>query len=144
VPHLRILEERGYGSLETKKISVSPKNWSSLVQPFTPVPENLSIEYPNVKVLDENSCSACQSTLLMFLKRYGTELSDYFPKDSEVTVAIGKGHTDVPVNSLCIGNCTRKFRDHTVYVSGCPPVASSILRVLKKSKEDDATKERDD
>jgi prephenate dehydratase/uncharacterized protein (DUF362 family) len=134
VPHLRILQERGSGTIDTDQITVTPSQWRSFISPFAPLPQNLSIEYPNVTILDENSCSACQSTLLMFLKRHGTELSDYFP-DSKVTAAIGKGHKEVPVNALCIGNCTRKFRDHTIYISGCPPVASSILKAIKKHKE---------
>lgn len=134
IPHLRILQERGSGSIDTSQIDIKPPQWRSYIDPFAPLPQNLSIEYPNVSILDENSCSACQSTLLMFLKRHGTELSEYFP-DSKVTVAIGKGHKEVPANALCIGNCTRKFRDHTIYVSGCPPVASSILKIIKKNKD---------
>lgn len=136
IPHLRILQERGVGMINTAQINIRPSDWRTCIDPFAPLPQNLSIEYPNVTILDENSCSACQSTLLMFLKRHGTELSDYFP-DSRVTAAIGKGHKEIPANSLCIGNCTRKFRDHTIYVSGCPPVASSILKAIKKQKESD-------
>jgi prephenate dehydratase/uncharacterized protein (DUF362 family) len=134
VPHLRILQERGVGTIDTTQINVTPGHWRSYISPFAALPQNLSIEYPNVAILDENSCSACQSTLLMFLKRYGSDLQEYFP-DTTVTVAIGKGHKEIPADTLCIGNCTRKFRDHTIYVSGCPPVASSILKTIKKLKE---------
>ena len=135
VPHLRILSERGFGTLDTNMVSVTPQEWRSFTEPFAALPENLSIEYPNVTILDENSCSACQSTLLLFLKRNGLELGDYFPENSEITIAIGKGHKEVPSNALCIGNCTRKFREHTIYVSGCPPVASSIIKTLKKKRD---------
>ncbi len=134
VPHLRILQERGTGTIDSAQITVKPDHWRTFISPFAAIPQNLSIAYPDVTILDENSCSACQSTLLMFLKRYGSDLKEYFP-DTTVTAAIGKGHKEIPANALCIGNCTRKFRDHTIYVSGCPPVASSILKAIKKHKE---------
>lgn len=134
VSHLRILTERGFGVIDPQGMDVSPDIWRSFIKPFTALPENLALEYPNVLILDENSCSACQSTLLMFLKRNGAELPDYFSENGTLTVAIGKGHKAIPPNALCIGNCTRKFKDQTIYVSGCPPVASSIMKILKKSK----------
>ena len=135
VPHLRLCEERGYGNLDTDRMDVRPDGWEKLRSAFAPVPTSMTIQYPDVKVLDENSCSACQSTLLLFLKKHGSELGDYFPDARPVTIVIGKGHTNVPLNSLCIGNCTRQFKDHGIYVSGCPPVVSSIKRTLDKRRE---------
>jgi prephenate dehydratase len=132
VPHLRMGAERGYGVIATSDLRVTPDGWQTYADPFAPVPDNLSIAFPNVTILDESSCSACQSTVLMFLKRYGSELFDYFPANKSVTVALGKGHKSVPPSTLCVGNCTREFRELGVYAPGCPPVASSILRSIKK------------
>jgi hypothetical protein len=127
--------ERGYGVIAQGDLRVTPDDWQTFGDPFAPVPDNLSIAFPNVTILDENSCSACQSTVLMFLKRYGSELFEYFPSDKPVSLALGKGHTSVPVNSLCVGNCTRQFRDLGVYAPGCPPVASSILRSIQRQRD---------
>lgn len=135
VPHLRIAAERGYGSIDPESYFVTNPEWKSLSQPFAPVPESLSMQFPNVKILDEQSCSACQSTVLLFMKRFGDQLSEYFPDNKKLTIAIGKGHTGVPPNTICIGNCTRRFRDAGIYVPGCPPVASNIMATLKKQKE---------
>jgi uncharacterized protein (DUF362 family)/prephenate dehydratase len=134
VPHLRIAEERGYGSLDTESFVIATPEWQSLRQPFAPVPENLSMQFPQGTILDEQSCSACQSTVLLFMKRYGEQLAEYFPDKKPVNIAIGKGHKGVPVNTICIGNCTRRFKDTGTYIPGCPPVASSILTTLKKNK----------
>jgi prephenate dehydratase len=134
VPHLRLGAERGYGVIATGDLRITPDDWQTLASPFAPVPDNLSIAFPNVTILDENSCSACQSTVLLFLKRYGSELFDYFPANKPVSIALGKGHKTVPVNTLCVGNCTRPFRELGVYAPGCPPVASSILRSIKKNR----------
>lgn len=134
VPHLRIAAERGYCSLDPDSFHVTNPDWHSLCQPFAPVPKNIAIDFPRVKILDEQSCSACQSTVLLFMKRYGTMLNDYFPDNHTINVAIGKGQNGVPANTICVGNCTRRFKDAGVYVPGCPPVASTIVEALEKLK----------
>jgi uncharacterized protein (DUF362 family) len=132
IAHLRLGAERGYGTIEPAQIQVFPEGWQELAIDFEPAPDNLAIEFPDVNVLDENSCSACQSTLLLFLQRYGNELFDYFPEGQPVTVAIGKGLAEVPAGTLCIGNCMDQHRARGTFVKGCPPVGSAILRALKR------------
>jgi len=105
--------------------------------PFALPPSELSIDFPNVTILDKNSCSACQSTLLLFLKRYGDRLFDYFPTDRPVTIAIGKGHSEVPEGTLCIGNCMSRHHARGIFVSGCPPVGSEILHAISGKPEVD-------
>ncbi|OGV50628.1 MAG: hypothetical protein A2017_06910 [Lentisphaerae bacterium GWF2_44_16] len=134
IDHLRLGAERGYGTINIDNIEIEPGNWKDFISPFEKPPENLSIQFPNINVLDKSSCSACQSTLLLFLKKYAGKLSDYFPKNEAVNIAIGKGHDDVPLNTLCVGNCTSKHKNKGIFVPGCPPVGSEILNVLSKSK----------
>lgn len=129
IPHLYLAAARGYGVIDLDKISVAPVNWRELAVPFALPPSNMAIKFPNITVLDENSCSACQSTLLLFLQRYGEKIFDYFATDN-VNIAIGKGHRKIPLGTLCIGNCTAQHRDRGIYVKGCPPVSSEILCVL--------------
>ena len=69
VPHLRIGAERGYGTIDIEKITVCPQDWRKYISPFDLPLEKLEFEFPNITVPDENSCSACQSTLLLFLKQ---------------------------------------------------------------------------
>jgi hypothetical protein len=133
VGHLAIGAERGYGVIDMTAIGVSPEHWRDWVVPFATPPENLSIEFPNVTVLDNNSCSACQSTVLLFLQRYHDQLFDYVPPEQRPNIAIGKGHEELPDKTLCIGNCTGQHKDRCPYVAGCPPVASEILKVLRKA-----------
>jgi hypothetical protein len=130
VPHLAIAGQRGYGVIDLSAIDVTPDRWRDWVDPFAGPPNNLSIQFPNVTVLDNNSCSACQSTVLLFLKRYRDQLFDYFPDMEHLTMAIGRGHGDLPERTLCIGNCTASPQDSRPFVAGCPPVASEILRAL--------------
>ena len=69
MPHLRIGAERGYGTIDIEKITVCPQDWRKYISPFDLPLEKLEFEFPNITVPDENSCSACQSTLLLFLKQ---------------------------------------------------------------------------
>jgi len=132
VPHLRIGAERGYGVIDLNKIRVSPENWREARRPFALPPENLSLEFPNVTVLDEQSCSACQASLLLFLRRYGEQLFGGKTDAGTFRIAIGKGHDDLPLNTLCIGNCTASMRKGRPFVPGCPPVVSEILGVCNE------------
>jgi len=130
VPHLRMGAERGYGVIDLGRIAVTPEEWHQWAAAFVPPPEDLSLEFPNIDIVDKNSCSACQSTLFLFLKRYGDCLSDYFPPDTSIRIAIGKGHVEVPDGTLCIGNCTARHRGNGIFIRGCPPVSSQILTAI--------------
>lgn len=132
IAHLRLGAEQGHGIIDLGRIDVSPKDWAAFADPFDEPPRDVAIDFPNVRVLDENSCSACQSTLMMFLKRHGPTLFDYFPDDHPVTVAIGKGHHAVDPGTLCLGNCTAAHRQNGIFVPGCPPVVSTIQTVLTR------------
>ncbi|MEA2052613.1 MAG: DUF362 domain-containing protein [Euryarchaeota archaeon] len=138
VPHLRIGAERGYGVIDISRIQVNPDTWHDFCSPFERPPENLSLRFPGVTILDEKSCSACQSTLFMFLKRYGDRMFNYFPEQKNVTIAIGKGHESVPCGTLCIGNCTEQHKKQGVFVSGCPPVASQIMKTISEHDPDES------
>jgi uncharacterized protein (DUF362 family) len=130
IPHLRFGAARGYGVIDLDRIAVTPGNWRDWVSPFVRPPENLAIEFPNVTVFDNRSCSACQSTLLLFLMRHRERLFDYFGSESPVNVAIGKGHAELPEATLCLGNCTANHKDRGLFVPGCPPVGSQILAAI--------------
>lgn len=130
IPHLRIGASRGYGIIDMDKINVYPKEWKDWKVQFAKPPKDISVEYDNVTILDKNSCSACQSTLMLFLKKYSKSLFDYFSDEDEIYIAIGKGHDDVPDNTLCIGNCTIMHKDKGIFVKGCPPVGSEILKKI--------------
>ncbi|HEG42985.1 MAG TPA: DUF362 domain-containing protein [Phycisphaerales bacterium] len=135
ISHLRMGAERGYGVIDLDKISVSPENWKEVRSPFTLSPEKLSLEFPGFTILDEQSCSACQSTLLMFLKQHGKQLLDERTDDKDIVIAIGKGHEKLPEGTLCVGNCTAMHKKSRAFVPGCPPVASEILNEYFKMVE---------
>ena len=130
IPHLRMGARRGYGIIDPEKIAVVPGSWQTLISPFSPPPDNLSIEFPEFNILDKNACSACQSTLLLFLKKYRRVIPDYFSQGETITLAIGRGHDTVPANTICIGNCMAAFKEEGTFIKVCPPVGSEILKAI--------------
>jgi uncharacterized protein (DUF362 family) len=128
IPHLRMGAERGYGVIDTDAIRVFPEDWKAVKSPFERPPDKLSVAFPGFTILDTQSCSACQSTLLMFLNRHGKELREKISGEKDIVIAIGKGHKHLPEGTLCVGNCTIRHKRRGRFVPGCPPVASEILR----------------
>jgi len=137
IPHLSIGAERGHGVIDLSRLTVTPDHWRDWISPFSRPPENLTIQFPNITVWDQQSCSACQSTLLLFLTRYKDRIFDYFPSQSTIQIAIGKGCDGVPAGALLIGNCTAAQRDRGLFVPGCPPVGSQILAALSGQDDTD-------
>jgi uncharacterized protein (DUF362 family) len=134
IPHLRLGSERGYGVIDLDSIAVHPQNWKDVQNSFDLPPEELSLEFSGFTVLDKQSCSACQSTLLMFLREYGQQLRDDTSDNKDITIAIGKGHEQLPIDTLCVGNCTAKHKNCRKFVSGCPPVSSEILAMFNNDR----------
>lgn len=133
IPYLRIGSKRGYGVINLDQIKVTPDNWRHWITHFAPPPDNLSIEFPGINVLDRNSCSACQSTLFLFLKRYGETILEYFPDEVSVNFAIGKGNPEVPADTICVGNCRARHRDRGVFIPGCPRSAVKFSMALPEN-----------
>lgn len=120
-----------------EKFKVFPENYIENGEKFQPPPEKISFEFENVVVEDKDSCSACLSTALMFLKRYEEGLADYYNKEKPLRIALGKGIGHQKEGTLLIGNCTAKWRDKTVFIKGCPPVASDIWKAIRKIQEEE-------
>jgi len=136
IPHLRMLSERGVGEINLKKIPIQPTNYAALRQSFAPPPKKISIQYPNVQVLDCNSCSACLSTTLLFLRRFLPQVPSSCFQNGKLIVGIGKDLQDPPEGIILIGNCTAKHKEKGIYIPGCPPIASSIISRLKEKAKD--------
>ena len=134
IPHLRIGSQRGHGVIDLDSIAVYPQNWKDVQDSFVLPPEELSIEFSGFTVLDKQSCSACQSTLFMFLRQYGQQIRDSKSDDKDITIAIGKGHEELPISTLCVCNCTARHKNGRKFVSGCPPVSSEILSMFNDDK----------
>jgi hypothetical protein len=97
---------------------------------FNPPPSKLSISFPGIVVHDKGSCSACLSTLLVFLQDYHSQLTDYRLQDGKIHIGIGKHLSDCPEGTILLGNCTSKMKGKGIFVQGCPPVSSETFNTL--------------
>ena len=134
IPHLRLCREFGVGEIDLDQIDVDPPDFLKWETPFEPPPARISISYPDVVVYDRGACSACLSTLLVFLQGQRDFLDEYRLQDDKFHVAIGKYLQDFPEGTVLLGNCTQKFRDRGIFIQGCPPVSSQILEALCRKK----------
>jgi uncharacterized protein (DUF362 family) len=133
VPHLKLSAKKGLGEIQTQKLSVQPEDYLKWETPFEPPPRELAIPYPDVRVYDQGSCSACLATLLVFLQNYYSGLSDYRLEDRKIHIGIGKRLKACPKGTILIGNCTARIKGKCIFIQGCPPVASEIWNTLTKN-----------
>jgi len=134
VPHLKLSAIKGLGEIQLKKILIQPEDYLKWEDPFNPPPSKLSIPFPDIIVHDEGSCSACLSTLLVFLQDYHSLLSNYRLQDKKIHIGIGRHLNTFPKGTILIGNCTLKMRSKGIFAQGCPPVASQIWDTLLMRK----------
>jgi uncharacterized protein (DUF362 family) len=134
IPHLRLCRDFGLGEVDLARISVDPPDFRKWENPFERPPSKISISYPDVTVYDRGSCSACLSTLMVFLQKQRQNLDGYRLEDRKFHVGIGKYIGDFPEGTVLLGNCTQKFKDRGVFVQGCPPVSSQILEALSRRR----------
>ncbi len=132
IPHLKLSEEKGLGDIRTEKISISPGDYLKWVNPFKPPPTNLSFHFPGIIIHEEGACSACLSTLLVFLKNEYSQFKRDFNRDGEIHIGLGKYLRTCPKGTLLIGNCTSKMKKSGIFIGGCPPVASQIMKAVLK------------
>jgi uncharacterized protein (DUF362 family) len=136
--HLReawkILGSKDSRYLHKGMIEAEPADFMKWVSPFEAPPKKISLEYSNVIVEDKDSCSACLSTVLMFLKRYYSDFADYLGPGKPLRIALGKSTGKQPPGTLLIGNCAIRAGDKEggVLIKGCPPVSSQIIEEVEK------------
>jgi uncharacterized protein (DUF362 family) len=134
IPHLKLSALKGLGEIRARKILVKPRDYLKWKTPFEPPPSEFSIPFRDVLVHDEGSCSACLSTLVVFLQSHYSKLGGFRLEDGYIHIGIGKNLEAYPKGTILIGNCTAKVRKKEIFVQGCPPVASDILRILSTHK----------
>jgi uncharacterized protein (DUF362 family) len=130
VDHLRIISERNKLSIIEADYQILPADYLKYIHPFQRPPKKISLKFPNVEVQDVDSCSSCLSTLLMFLNRFGGDMSQYTLSDGKFHIAIGKGIEKAMDGTVFVGNCTRHMKGRGIYVQGCPPVPTRIFEAI--------------
>lgn len=137
IPHLRLISERCELSLDPEFYEVIPAEFGEYVVNYRVPPTNISLEFDNIEICDKESCSACQSTLMLFLRRFKEDMTQYLLDDEKFHIAIGKGVGDAKEGTVFVGNCTRFMKDKGIFVKGCPPVPTRIYEAITGLEPDE-------
>ncbi|MBN2531423.1 MAG: DUF362 domain-containing protein [Spirochaetales bacterium] len=134
IPHLAIISERMGIPLDPAFYEVCGErrdDYKDYIVPYARPPVSISIKYPDIKVYDCDSCSACQSTVMLFLKRFKDDMSQYLLDDGMFHIGIGKGlDGKIKKGTVLIGNCTKAMKEFGLYIPGCPPVPTRIYKAI--------------
>jgi uncharacterized protein (DUF362 family) len=138
IAHLHLLARKK--SFDPKTVQCLPSNFEKMITPFLSPPKNVSFRYPGINVLDQESCSACQNTLYVFLEKYHHRLKPFLDTHGTLNLALGKGVKTFPKETICIGNCCGNLQKSVdgSHVVGCPPTDGQIwdkVQRMHKSKE---------
>jgi uncharacterized protein (DUF362 family) len=135
VPHLKIISETLTNAPKSlDDVQTNPENIQDYIKPLEPPPSTISIKYENVNLIDVDSCSACLSTIFNLLKNNKEFIDKNYTKENPLNLAIGKGikQSDLYEKTFLIGNCTSNNKKQGVFIKGCTPVESTIMRIIKE------------
>jgi len=111
--------------------------FDSLRSPFRPaLPEDISASFPDFVYTEGESCSACQGTVMAFLKGYGQNYIGRGP----IELAVGRNID--PDRLTCerlilLGNCAAELRGHGIFIEGCPPIPSDVVFAIESLPKDE-------
>ncbi|MBA7517645.1 hypothetical protein ES705_09699 [subsurface metagenome] len=137
IAHLRLISERCNMPLNPDAYTVIPEKYDKYIVSYCIPPTNISVEFKNIQIYDNESCSACLSTLMLFLRRFKDDMSQYVLHDGKFHIAIGKGVSDAIEGTIFVGNCTKFMKDKGVVVKGCPPVPTRIYEAVTGREPDE-------
>ncbi len=136
VPHLKLISEMAPERPKCREDVITiPENIMEFGRSLEPPPTSISIKYNNVILVDIDSCSACLSTVFNLLKNNKDFIDEHFTSEYPLRLAIGKGlkHSDLYDDMFLIGNCTYEQREKGVFIKGCTPVESKIMKIMRKN-----------
>jgi len=135
VPHLKLISELLPNAPKSREdIKIIPGSLKQFIKPLEPPPTSINIKYKNVNLIDVESCSACLSTIFNLLKHNKDFIDKHFTAEKPLNLAIGKGITqsDLYSDTFLIGNCTYEHHENGLFIKGCTPVESTILKIIKE------------
>ncbi|HIE55228.1 MAG TPA: DUF362 domain-containing protein [Chromatiaceae bacterium] len=135
VAHLRLTA--AHRTFDQAAVQCIPSDFKRFITPFSRPPQKISFRYPGVQVFEKESCSACLNTLYLFLERYHHRLKPYLDIYGTLNLAVGRGVTEFPSETIFIGNCCGHLSDEgdRILVVGCPPTDSQIWAKVYEKQE---------
>ena len=132
LPHLVLsMIKRGCPERTLDDLDFDRERFTALRSPFKrAIPEDISAQFPQFLVTFGESCSACDATVMAFLDRYGVRYVD----QEKTQIVVGKYVDPQRLQTrrcILLGNCTAKLKGLGLFIEGCPPVPSDLLKTLE-------------
>ncbi|MHA1340168.1 MAG: DUF362 domain-containing protein [Promethearchaeota archaeon] len=135
VPHLQLISKRFFDGkiYSIEDIKTDPEDITKFIHKIKPPPSSITFKYPNVQLIDIDSCSSCLTTVFLFLKNNKDFIDKNFSKEHPLRIAIGKGvkESDLYEPTFLVGNCTASCKNSGIFIKGCTPVQSKLLSTIK-------------
>jgi len=136
VPHLMLIAQQKSGVTSITEVATIPEDIEPFKTDFAVPPAEIMIKCCKVNLIDNGSCSACQSSVFLFLKNNESLVGDYFAEYNHFNIAIGSDIKEVPIDTFLIGNCTANHIERGTFLVGCPPSQTIIMETVKKKLAD--------
>lgn len=127
---LELAGERGLGTLDMTRIETRGERPAAVAKRFIDPQRAFAQRYPGVRLYDEQSCTACEGELqspLFYIREAG-----YADHLDGLTVLMGRQRDPPPVTekTIVMGRCVHAYRDHGLFVPGCPPRGWALTEAL--------------
>lgn len=130
IPHVSLAADKRKRRVEIDDLDLDRDLFMALRSPFRhAVAEDISAQYPEFALCIGETCSACEATAMAFLKYYGKNYAGI----KKVHIVMGRKadpKEDTEERCIVLGNCAAKFREMGIFLEGCPPIPSDILKVV--------------
>jgi len=126
--HIRLIRlgsKLGLGESDISRIQITGENVEENKIRFELPEEAMARRFPDLRILKNGACSACQANLMDAIGWIGDRR-----KYSNIVLGSDKPNVD---NALLIGKCTRKYWNEYEHVKGCPPTSIEIANALSKN-----------
>ena len=127
-PHLKLISKQTSGVSSINEIRTIPDNIKPFQTDFEIPPTEVKIEDKKINLIDVSSCSACLSSVFLFIKNNEPMIQNYFNEYGQLNLAIGKDVKDIPEGSVIVGNCAKHEKHKGLYIKGCPP-SQTIMKI---------------
>lgn len=133
VPHLKLISKQKSGVYSIRDVTTIPADIESFRTDFKIPPHDLKIENHMVNLIDVGSCSACQSSIFLFVNNNESLIHKYFNEYGQLNLVIGKNVIDVPDGSIIYGNCADCHKHKGAFIKGCPPTQTLLKQTIEKT-----------
>jgi uncharacterized protein (DUF362 family) len=130
IPHLHLAAWKMGGRTDFDDLDLDRDRFVVHRSPFKhAVAEDISAQHPEFAFSTGETCSACEATAMAFLKYHGEKYKGI----ETVHIVMGRRVDPKKVareRCIVLGNCAAKLRDMGIFLEGCPPIPSDLLKAL--------------